>query len=224
MGTLTKYLMTQTGCNVFVETGTGSGGSLAHAYASGSFDQLYSVEIHKESAEKVMAKFSRAPSVKIFNSTSESALKEIFKLLKVEDRVFFFLDAHFPGEHAADFLGYDRISTDSLTLPLENELQLIRDARPAANDVIVVDDLRIYENGPYERGNLPSDFGGLPADFRNINFVDELFGNRNVDKDFRDEGYLIISPQYAHFQLKRLTTLQRMLRNLRKRMNSEISR
>jgi len=219
MGTLTKYLMTQTGCNIFVETGTGSGGSLEHAYASASFEKLYSIEIHKESAEKVMARFSQAPSVKIFNSTSEHALKEIFRILKPEDRVFFFLDAHFPGEHATDFLGYDRISTDSLTLPLENELRLICDARPNANDVIVVDDLRIYENGPYERGNLPENFGGLPADFRNIKFVDQLFGNRKVDKDFRDEGYLIISPASAQFQLKRLSPLQRMLRNLRRRMS-----
>lgn len=220
MGTLTKYLLTQTGCNVFVETGTGSGGSLEHAYLSGNFDKLYSVEIHKESAEKVIKKFSHVEKITIFNSTSEFALNEIFKILKPEDRVFFFLDAHFPGEHAADFLGYDKISTDILTLPLEHELRLIYAARSSSNDVIVVDDLRIYENGPYERGNLPLDFGGIPADFRNIKFVDDLFENRKVHKDFRDEGYLIISPEKAQFELKRLSNWQRLLRNLRKRTNA----
>lgn len=222
MGTLTKYQIDSTGCNIFVETGTGSGGSLLHAYASGAFDKLYSVEIHKESAEKVMAHFAGISSVKIYNATSEDALKDIFTQISSDDRVFFFLDAHFPGEHAADFLGYDEIKGDSLTLPLETELELIRNSRPNSNDVIVVDDLRIYENGPFERGNLPDNFGGLPVEIRNIDFVNNLFGSRKIKKDYRDEGYLIISQGDDDFNFVRLTKFQRFIRNIKRRFSKKI--
>ena len=222
MGTLTKYQMGSTGCNIFVETGTGSGGSLMHAYASGAFDKLYSVEIHKESAEKVRKRFEFVDSIKIFNTTSEYALREIFKLISPSDRVFFFLDAHFPGEHAADFLGYENIGGDSITLPLETELKLIQDLRPNSKDLIVVDDLRIYENGPYERGNLPDDFGGLSADVRNIKFLDALFPSRKICKDYKDEGYLIISEPDSNFKLTRLSAFQRFARNMRRRFAKAI--
>lgn len=191
---------------------------MEHAYANGSFDQLFSVEIHKESADKVIERFSNISSVVIFNSDSETALKEIFKKIKKEDRAFFFLDAHFPGEHSSEFNGYESVASDRVTLPLESELRLIRNSRPYSNDVIVVDDLRIYENGPFENGNLPENFGGLSEYFRHIRFVYELLPNHVITKDYRDEGYLIISPMNSEFQLTRLNPFQRMVRNIRKRI------
>ncbi len=220
MGTLTKYDLSHVACNVFIETGTGSGGTLEHACQTGPFEKLYSVEIHKESAEKVQAKFAHFSKVKIYNATSSDALRDIFQKLQPADKAFFFLDAHFPGEHGIDFSGYDNLALNKVTLPLEDELEMIRDARPNCDDIIVIDDLRLYEQGPFERGNLPMGFGGIPAEMRNTDFVYRLFGNRTVIKDFRDEGYLIILPKSVDFELKRLSAFQRLKRNLQKRFGS----
>lgn len=156
MGTLTKYSLSRVPCNIFVETGTGSGTSLMHALKSKRFKQLFSVEIHKESAERAVRLFENHPEVKIFNSDSESALIEVFKQVHPADRLFFFLDAHFPGEFSEQFDGYAGSAADRVTLPLEHELALINKHRQNSSDVIVVDDLRLYEEGPFERGNLPS--------------------------------------------------------------------
>lgn len=219
MGTLTKYDLSRVACNVFIETGTGSGGTLEHACQTGPFEKLFSVEIHKESAEKVQAKFAHISKVKIYNTTSSDALQDIFQKLKPADKAFFFLDAHFPGEHGIDFSGYDNLVLNKLTLPLEDELEMIRDARPDSDDIIVIDDLRLYEQGPFERGNLPIGFGGIPVEIRNTDFVYRLFGDRTVVKDFRDEGYLIILPRGVHFELKRSSAFQRLKRNVQKRLN-----
>jgi hypothetical protein len=216
MGTLTKYDLAHVPCNVFIETGTGSGGTLEHACQTGPFEKLYSVEIHKESAEKVQAKFAHLANVKIYNTTSSEALQDIFKKIHSTDKAFFFLDAHFPGEHGIDFSGYDNLTLNKVTLPLEDELEMIRDARPDSDDIIVIDDLRLYEQGPFDRGNLPIGFGGIPEEMRNTDFVYRLFGNRTVIKDYRDEGYLIIVPKGGEFELKRLGAFQRFKRNFRK--------
>ena len=219
MGTLTKYDLSQVPCNVFIETGTGSGGTLRHACENGHFERLYSVEIHEESAQKVQAKFANMDNVKIYNATSSDALQDIFTKLKPSDKGFFFLDAHFPGEYAADFPGYDHLVMDKLALPLEEELEMIRNARPESQDVIVVDDLRLYEQGPFAGGNLPIGFGGIPEHMRNTDFVYRLFGDRTVVKDYRDEGYLIIVPKGVEFELRPLGAWQRLKRNLKKRLN-----
>lgn len=219
MGTLTKYDLSRAACNVFIETGTGSGGTLEHAYQMGPFEKLYSVEIHQESAEKVQAKFAHISKVKIYNATSSEALSDIFTKLQPTDKAFFFLDAHFPGEHGVNFSGYDNLVLNKVTLPLEDELEMIRNARPNSDDIIVIDDLRLYEQGPFEAGNLPIGFGGIPAEMRNTDFVYRLFGDRQVIKDYRDEGYLIILPKGANFELKRLGAFQRLKRNLHRRLN-----
>ena len=203
MGTLTKFSLANVPCNVFVETGTGTGGTLRHALHSKTFEKLYSVEIHKESAEQVRQELFAYEQVKIFNATSAHALSEIFGLLKPSDRVFFFLDAHFPGEFSKSFTGYDDIKMDNISLPLEDELSLIRAARPNCQDIIVID-------------NLEEGFGGIPMEMRNIDFVKRIFGDRVITKDYRHEGYLIITPENVEFSLKPLDPWSRIKRTIRK--------
>lgn len=216
MGTLRKYSLAHLPCNVFIETGTGNGGTLKHALESKAFERLYSVEIHKESADQVKRELALFDQVKIFNSTSADALKEILPLLEPSDRAFFFLDAHFPGEFSKSFSGYDGITVDKTTLPLEEELELICSHRGNCEDIIVIDDLRLYEQGPFEQGNLQEGFGGIPMAMRNIDFVHRIFGDRSISKDYREEGYLIISPPSIGYSLKRLGAWSRLKRNLRK--------
>jgi hypothetical protein len=220
MGTLTKYSMRHVPCDVFVETGTGSGASLMHALRSGRFRQLFTVEIHQESANKAAHLFRKHAQVKVYHSDSETALKDIFKQVRASDRLFFFLDAHFPGEFDTQFKGYEDSVPDRITLPLEHELALIQQHRPDSEDLIVVDDLRLYEQGPFEQGNLASGFANMPDAIRNLDFVPRIFPDRQITRDYRDEGYLYIAASGKEFSFQRLGLLERAVRTLRKSMGN----
>ena len=223
MGTLRKWELKDNGCNIFFETGTGAAASLEHALHNGKFDHLYSVEIDTETAEKAKEKFNKNNKLTILNSDSISALKLILSKLNNNDKVFFFLDAHFPGEFSSNFNGYDKESFDRTSLPLEDELKLIKSIRPETNDIIVVDDLRIYEDADYESGNLPTDFQDLPEKIRNIDFAQNIFDTRVIQKLLFGEGYLLITPEKSTFTLKKLSNLGRIKRNLYRIMQKLIN-
>ncbi len=217
MGTLRKYDLTKCGCSVFFETGTGTGASLLHAYESGRFSKLYSVEIDAGTAALAARKFAQYGEVTIINADSESALNEYLPRIDRNARVLFFLDAHFPGEVAKDFAGYTSDTPKLLKLPLARELQILQKARPDCDDIIIIDDLRIYEDGRYEHGNLALAEQILRPAERNIDFVHEIFPDRNIVRDYRDEGYVIITPKHRPFALKRLSLAYRFRRRLRNR-------
>lgn len=213
MGSLRKFNLKTSFCNVFVETGTGGGTTLRHAYINGDFQQLFSIEAFKETALAAQAMFRKCGTVEIVNDVSEVALHKILPRLNCEDNVLFFLDAHFVGEMSSSFGGYQSNVANNVNLPLRNELILIRDYRPNSNDIIIVDDLRIYEDGPYANGNLPPNFANIPSAVRTIDFVYEIFGNRKIVRDFDDEGYLLILPQNSEYALNELSVLQKLSRN-----------
>ena len=77
-----------------------------------------------------------------------------------------------------------------------------------------MDDLRIYEDADYENGNLPTDFQDLPEKIRNIDFAQNIFDTRIIQKLLFGEGYLLITPEKSTFTLKKLSNLGRIKRNL----------
>jgi hypothetical protein len=210
VGSLRKLDLKVSRCNVFVETGTGTGGTLRHAYINGGFKKLFSIEACEETAQAAQKMFRNCKTVEIVNDTSEAALHKILPELQNEKSVLFFLDAHFVGEISASYGGYQSNVADSVNLPLQNELQLIHDYRANSSDIIIVDDLRIYEDGPYAKGNLPPNFANIPAERRNIDFVYGIFGNRKIVRNFDDEGYLLVLPQDSEFALTKLRAPQRI--------------
>jgi hypothetical protein len=211
MGTLTKYELTPFGCEIFFETGTGTGSSLLHALYFGKFRQLFSSEIHAESAAEAIKRVGYRRNVRILHGSSASALEEILPKLDPQAPVLFFLDAHFPGEFFKNFSGYDVTPNLDIQLPLEHELKLIKKYRSDASDIIIVDDLRLYEDADYENGNLPKGYANIPESLRSIKFCEEIFPERILDRSLQDEGYLFISrtgiskmpPLSAHNRFKR---------------------
>jgi len=197
MGSLHTFLLQDINCSVFFETGTGTGASLQYAAEHPQFQKLYSVEIHAPTAEKAARFFAGEPRITILNSESTTALQKILPTIARDARILFFLDAHFPGEVEADFKGRKAPEPLAVKLPLEQELELIRDWRGECRDVILIDDLRIYENGPFESGNVPEADENLHPSQKNIDFVARLFPNREIHRDYRNEGYLIIAPPPA---------------------------
>ncbi|RKY78562.1 hypothetical protein DRQ07_07435 [candidate division KSB1 bacterium] len=178
----------------YIETGTGIGDSLSYALKF-SFKKLYSIEYDTKLYNKAIKKFID-PRLKIINNFSKHALPEIFSEINENDPYLFFLDAHFPE---ADFgiasnryqISLDKYGSDAL--PLETELNIIDIMRPLHQDVILIDDVWIYEEGPFEMGNW-SERNKLNTG--NMTFVSEILENtHNILKIYKQQGYLILTPK-----------------------------
>jgi hypothetical protein len=172
MGSLTRFrlqeIIDRYNCNILIETGTGAGDSLDYC-SRFNFTKLYSIEIHEEIYKSARDKFAHDDRIEILNSSSADALKEIIPALGQDDTVLFWLDAHFPGaDYGLAKPGDEK--NDDIRLPLEQELHLISSLR-TPRDVILVDDLRIYEEGFFEMGNLPDSWSTMKKCERNIKFV-----------------------------------------------------
>lgn len=200
MGSLKRFNLSkiskQYECPYFFETGTWTGNGLAYAKNT-SFVKLYSSEIMPEIADKARKRFASENRIEIFTGNSTAVFEQTLHI--INGNCVFWLDAHFPGaeEGLKDYNEYDN---EQVKLPLEKELQLIKDIRSTFYDVILIDDLRIYETGPFTSGNLPE--GILPPSFRSIDFVFKLFGDSHeVIRSYEDEGYLLLFPKQKYHAL-----------------------
>lgn len=187
-------IIKQYGARIFFETGTGMGSGLQFA-AQFPFYQLYSTEIEEELFGICRVKFAQDKRINLLLSPSEPALDIVLQLLPIETPIMFWLDAHFPG---ADFglARRDDEHDETIRLPLERELETICRHRPLGKDVILIDDLRIYEDGPFTDGNILPEHHVLPPAERNIDFIFKLLGKTHeVSRDFQDQGYVIAVPK-----------------------------
>ncbi|MEO8485870.1 MAG: hypothetical protein ABI585_05965 [Betaproteobacteria bacterium] len=199
MGTLRFFnlqpLMEKYGCRTLFETGTGLGDGMLYAsyYA---FERLWSVEIHPDIAATARERFVGDPRVEIVNETSEEALARILPTVDRDQPILFWLDAHFPG---ADFglASYQDEPDADRRLPLERELALIGKLRHPCRDVLLIDDLRIYEDGPWEQGAMPDFAQTLPPAMRNIDFAlrPPWSQTHELQRFNQHTGYLVLAPR-----------------------------
>jgi hypothetical protein len=177
----------------FFETGTFWGDGVAYALQS-PFKKLFSVEVVPEIASKAANRFVDNKEVCILEGDSVSILEQELPYLK--ENCLFWLDAHFPGADAG-MAAYNDDANETLRLPLEQELEVISRLRSAYNDVLILDDLRIYEDGPFVNGNVPAD--ALPNENRTIDFIYRYFGDTHqVMKCYLDEGYILLFPKSSY--------------------------
>ena len=180
------------GLTCFVETGTGKGTGLAYALQC-QFKKWYSIEIEPVLFAETFEKFGRIPGVKLILDNSVDGLDRLLPRL-ADERVLFWLDAHFPG---ADFqlARYDDEPDPSVRLPLMDELKVIAENRQDKADVLIIDDLRLFEEGCYE-DKIPDDFRSAHADFSVIPQAEKLFGDSHVfTRDYRQQGFMILEPK-----------------------------
>jgi hypothetical protein len=183
----------------FFETGTGDGTGIEYAVKS-PFQKIISTEIIPQLAKKASKKFRAFGNVSILEGDSIKALAE--ELPKLDSNCVFWLDAHFPGADAG-LKEYDATNDEGIRLPLEREVKLIKQIRVAYNDVFIIDDLRIYENGLYQHGNAPADT--RPRFARNIDFIRQQFSQSHlINKLYLDEGYLLLLPRGVYKKNKRM--------------------
>lgn len=178
----------------FVETGTGRGEGLAYA-ARFSFRSLRSCESVPALAHAAQQAFASDERVSVFEGRSVDFLDRACREIPPEEPILFWLDAHFPG---ADYglAGYGAESDSAVRLPLLEELRTIRGLRPAIGDVLLVDDLRIWIDGPFGHGNLPADVRGFCPKERDASFFMDIFHDTHrIDFFWDREGYVSILPR-----------------------------
>ncbi|MEA1648874.1 hypothetical protein UAJ10_07565 [Nitrospirillum sp. BR 11164] len=189
-----KGLLDAHRCQVYIETRTGAGDDLQHA-ASFGFERLFSAETDNEALNRARARLSHVPLVQLLFATSEDVLRAVVPLVPAQMPILFWLDGHAPGD-AYRQAKYGPGGDASLRTPLENLMTQLRQQRPRSRDVILVNDLRCYEDGPYDGGALPAADQKLAFYDRNIDFVFRLFRHTHtIVRDHADDGYLVLTPR-----------------------------
>ncbi|MBK7082892.1 MAG: hypothetical protein IPH55_19850 [Betaproteobacteria bacterium] len=198
MGTLRFFnlqpLLEQFGCRVLFETGTGLGDAVQYA-SYFRLDRLISVEINAQLAEHARESVGRDPRVRIFCDSSEAVLRSVLPQIPKSTPILFWLDAHFPG---ADYgLGeYQGEADHDLRLPLQRELATIAELRAGARDVLLLDDLRVYEDGDYEQGPCPAE-ALPPAGARNLDCLQPWQTTHDIRRLYQHTGYVMLTPKPA---------------------------
>lgn len=184
---------------VFIETGTLYGDGIN--YVKDLFSELHSIEIDPVLAQRAQDRFKDISKITIHCGKSNEILSSV--LNKIDDNILFWLDAHFPSadSHRAS---YSKEKDKDTRAPLEKELTIISKRNTKYKDIIIIDDLWLYEDGPFEWGDFDSHskacnmnvtrkelMGEISSDF-----VYRLFKEtHNIKKIYKNQGYFIIYPK-----------------------------
>lgn len=184
------------GISTFVETGTLYGDSVEHF--KNIFDMLYTIEIDEELHKKASERFKDNNKIKVCLGDSISILEKIVPTLP---RSLFWLDAHFPSADCHK-KKYNDEKDSKLRIPLDHEVSIIRQHK--FNDVIIIDDLWLYEDGPFEWGsfdqhsincNMGVTRKELMGDSTNKIVYDLFQSTHHIHKLYKHQGYLILEPK-----------------------------
>jgi len=189
----------------FVETGTlyGEGVEYARKSTGGAFKEIHSIEILDDLYENAANKYSSVADVHIHHGRSVDVLEDI--ITNLDGNILFWLDAHYPGADIGRKSYHQPDIEEKEVLPLETELEIIKKVRNKHRDVIICDDLWLYEDGIYG-----SDAGTLDNHLKlhcngetkeqigkpNANFLNELWEETHeIVKMREDQGYAAIIPK-----------------------------
>jgi hypothetical protein len=173
----------------YVETGVGKGHAMKYVLDLGCIDQAYGIELDNRLFETYEKIFTNQP-VEFFYGYSHEQMENVLKELD-KNPTLFWLDAHFPG---ADYFGegYGSEKDFIKRLPMEEELRIISKNRDISNDIIFMDDLRIYVDRDFTMRNW-EDRKTIGSD--GYDFVEDLIGETHtINEHLGDEGYLLAFP------------------------------
>lgn len=197
MGILKHFDLKKFDVECFLETGTENGHGIDHALKY-NFKSINSVEINHMFYRAACIKYAPESKVHLWHGSSEECMPDMLKSIKSFKSCFFWLDAHLPSDPGSKFL-YER-KNDNIEFPLEQELKNIISLRNIKNDVFLIDDLRIYIDGPFEhaantwpyRNNYPNFFPHKDG----ISFIKKMFiDTHNINNIYDHEGYLLLTPK-----------------------------
>lgn len=172
-----------------IETGTGKAEVVRDVSCINQNLNIHTIEIIEPLYEKNKINFSYLKNVNWHLGSSVDVLPKI--LPSLVGNTLFWMDAHFPGADFG-FASYEDEKDHDKRLPLKKELEVILTNKDITNDIFVLDDLWIYEDGPYETGNWEKR-STCGAD--NIDFVNEFFENTHyIIRSYNAQGFIILFP------------------------------
>lgn len=177
-------------CNKFniknyVESGVGRGDSLEIVISLGCIENFYGIEVDDRFVYHYPGRY---PQLNAFHGYSHEVMPNLIKELN-DSPTLFWLDAHFPGCYFGE--GFDEPDFVK-RLPLEEELIAMNQGRDLSNDVIIMDDLRMYIDGEFSDGNWDQreQYGS-----DGYQFVFDILGKTHVIKEhYADQGYILAFP------------------------------
>jgi hypothetical protein len=189
------FFKSKINATAFFETGLGSGSGLVYASAF-NFDILISTEIDENAIIRFKNSYSEGLSktskIHIFKGNSAEILDNALPLIDAHKSCIFWLDAHFPGETSG--FSYEHEKNISVRLPLEQEIEAILKHRANKKDIIIIDDIRIYEKRNYEAKCL--DDIGLSHLAKYENQINQLLEKKfDIYKFDIDTGFAVCLPK-----------------------------
>ena len=194
-----SQIIEKTGVKIFVETGTLHGDGVIHAQQF-PFDEIHSIEIISPLAEAARLKFKDDKRVKIHQGHSGDVLKDIVPVF--EHGALFWLDAHFPGADSKHSTAGGESDRDR-RVPLEDKIETIAKRVKTHNDVLVIDDLWLYEDGPFETGSF-NDWMKIHHNGEtreelcgsDASFIDNAFeSTHTINRFYKQQGYIVCTPK-----------------------------
>lgn len=205
MGTIKRFEISEIrdkyGIDTFVETGTMYGESVDFALEQG-FTDIYSIEIEDVLYESAKLKYINNDNVHILHGDSSQVLPTL--LSDLDKGALFWLDAHFPGADMGLRTYESCLELDYDTrLPLEQELTAIAKHSKNYKNVVVADDLWIYEEGQYGAGSMNEHAKAHNQNItketvcgKDASFAYNLFEETHeIKKYYPDQGYLVFLPK-----------------------------
>lgn len=177
-------------CKHFVETGYGNGAGLDYALTFPHFESLTEIEID---SAKIRRDHQENPRVAIIGGDSGETLE--VGTCGITSPILFWLDAHYAP-------GFDGGEGRPIDYPLVRELAGILAHRPG-HDVILIDDLNIYE--AHRGDHVPNP--ERAAEFAAL--LERFAITHSATRDIVDEGYLALEPLAP--KLAVLSAMGRML-------------
>ncbi len=183
------------GYNYFIETGTGSGNTLDLVCIRTSVEHIYSIECEQKVFALMQKKYACNNRINLNFGYSHEVLPSI--LPHIKGKAIWWLDAHFPG--AAIIHGDCAIEPDPIkNLPLIEELRCLYNNRDTSHDIIVCDDLRVYEDGTYTGGPLPDN---VPTSKQNLlKHIEKWQTTHTITRSYNEQGYLVMIPKYINIK------------------------
>lgn len=132
MSKVTKFKIKN---KIFIETGSYLGDGIQLALDSG-YEKIYSIELCPNLYDACKKRFLDNSSVNLLQGDSSVVLKNLLQTLS-EKSLTFWLDGHYSGPHTAKGIK---------ECPLMEEIESILTRSNESNDLIYVDDMRIYRN------------------------------------------------------------------------------
>lgn len=197
MGTLLRFNLRQIrqsfGLERLVETGTGLGNSLAWAVRAG-FPELHTVEYSAELFSLASQRFAEVPCVHCAQGRSIDFLRELAGAAEKNKPALYFLDAHFLGGADFGLTSYADAAREEDSFPLLDELDILLEL-DLAHSVIVIDDARIYFNGPFQNGECPPVARRMEESQALVERLGRLAETHATYLLREDEGYLVLAPK-----------------------------